>query len=93
MDSRSGPIIEVVPLPTSSQFLNVIEGVFSGIMRAVVHNSDYQSKEEMKAAMSRHLWERNLFFKEKPKRVGKKIWELDFFLDEENLRSGNYRDW
>ena len=92
-DTKAGPIIEVVPLPTSSQFLNVIEGVFSRMMRAVVNNSDYQSGEEMKAAMSRHLWERNLFFRENPKRVGKKIWEMDFFLDEDNLRSGNYRDW
>jgi transposase len=92
-NTKSGPIIEVAPLPTSSQFLNVIEGVFSGMMRAVVNNSDYQSDEEMKAAMSRHLWERNLFFRENPKRVGKKIWEIDFFLEEDDLRSGNYRDW
>jgi transposase len=92
-NTKRGPIIEVAPLPTSSQFLNVIEGVFSGMMRAIVNNSDYQSDEEMKVAMSRHLWERNLFFRENPKRVGKKIWEIDFFLEEDNLRSGNYRDW
>jgi hypothetical protein len=85
-----GPIIEVLPLPTSSQFLNVIEGVFSGMMRAVVHNSDYQSEVEMKLAMSRHLCERNLFFMANPKRVGKRIWETDFFRDYESLRYGNY---
>ena len=36
-----GPVIELVPLPTSSQFLNVIEGVLSGMTRAVINNSDY----------------------------------------------------
>ncbi|MCF8169305.1 MAG: IS630 family transposase [Rhodoferax sp.] len=85
-----GPVIEIVPLPTSSQFLNVIEGVFSGMMRAVVHNSDYQSEQEMKIAMSRHLCERNSFFVTNPKRVGKRIWETDFFRDNDNLRFGNY---
>lgn len=89
-DNGAGAIIEVVPLPTSSQFLNVIEGVFSGLMRAVVHNSDYQSEEEMKLAISEHLQERNLFFRENPKRVGKKIWEADFFGDYDSLRSGSY---
>ena len=89
-DSGKGPMIEVVPLPTSSQFLNVIEGVFSGMVRAVVHNSDYQSEEEMKLAISRHLCERNVFFSANPKRVGKRIWEADFFRDNENLRFGNY---
>ena len=34
-------IIELVPLPTSAQFLNVIEGVFTGMTKAVIHNSDY----------------------------------------------------
>jgi len=43
-----GPIIDFVPLPSSSQFLNVIEAVFSGMKRAVIHFSDYQSTEEMK---------------------------------------------
>ena len=85
-----GPVIEIVPLPTSAQFLNVIEGVFSGMMRAVVHNSDYQSEQEMKIAMSRHLCERNSFFMTNPKRVGKRIWETDFFRDNDNLRFGHY---
>ena len=47
-----GPIIELVPLPTSSQFLNVIEGVFSGMTRAVVDNSDYPDPTHMKRAIS-----------------------------------------
>ena len=89
----SGPIIEVVPLPSSAQFLNVIEAVFSGMKTAVIHNSDYRSEEEMKAAISTHFQERNEFYKHNPKRAGKKIWEIDFFQDHNHIRSGNYREW
>ena len=35
------PHIEILPLPAQAQFLNVIESVFSGMARAVIHNSDY----------------------------------------------------
>jgi hypothetical protein len=50
-----GPMIELIPMPTSAQFLNVIEGVFSGMTKAVIHNSDYNCPEDMKAAISRHF--------------------------------------
>ena len=43
-----GPVIEFIPLPTSSQFPNVIESVFAGLKQSVIHNSDYQSEAEMK---------------------------------------------
>ena len=88
-----GPLIELVPLPTSSQFLDVIEAVFSGMKRAVVHHSDYRDAAEMKKAISLHFTERNAHFRENPRRAGKQIWEIDFFADNENLRSGNYRKW
>ncbi len=91
--SDAGPIIEFVPLPSSAQFLDVIEAVFSGMKKAVIHNSDYQSEEEMKTAISTHFLERNEFFKHNPKRAGKKIWEIDFFQDHNHIRSGNYREW
>jgi hypothetical protein len=91
--SNAGPTIEFVPLPSSAQFLDVIEAVFSGMKRAVVHNSDYESEEEMKKAISRHFRERNKFFIDNPKRAGKKIWEIDFFQDHNYIRSGNYREW
>lgn len=91
--TNEGPIIELVPLPTSSQFLDVIESVFSGMKRAVVHHSDYRDVPEMKQAISRHFTERNAHFRHNPKRAGKKIWEIDFFDDNQNLRSGNYREW
>jgi hypothetical protein len=73
--------------------LDVIEAVFSGMKKAVVHHSDYQSEGEMKTAISRHFVERNSHFRDNPKRAGKKIWEIDFFQDMENLNSGNYREW
>lgn len=91
--NSAGPIIEFVPLPSSAQFLDVIEAVFSGMKRAVIHSSDYQSEEEMKFAISTHFHERNEYFKLNPKRAGKKIWEIDFFQDHEHIRSGNYREW
>ncbi|HAO80645.1 MAG TPA: IS630 family transposase [Verrucomicrobia subdivision 3 bacterium] len=91
--SGSGPHIAFIPLPSNSQFLDVIEAVFSGMKGAVIHNSDYQSPAEMKAAISMHFRERNDFFRDNPKRVGKKMWEIDFFDDHNNIRWGNYREW
>lgn len=44
---NGGPVLELVPLPTSAQCLNVIEGVFTAMTKAVIHNSDYQSISEM----------------------------------------------
>ena len=88
-----GPIIELVPLPTSAQFLNVIEGVLSGMTRAVINNSDYSDAAQMKLAISKHFSERNEHFRHNPRRVGKKIWEFDFFQDFDALRAGNYKDW
>ncbi len=88
-----GPIIEFIPLPTSSQFLDVIESIFSGMKRSIVHNSDYGSEIEMKAAISQHFRDRNDYFRENPKRVGKKIWEIDFFHNPSTITSGTYREW
>jgi transposase len=91
--SGEGPTVHLVPLPRSSQFLDVLEAVFSGMKRAVVHHSDYAGVPEMKAAISRHFVERNDHFQRNPRRAGKKIWDIDFFEDYENIRSGNYREW
>jgi transposase len=38
-----GPLVETVPLPARAQFLNVIESIFSGMARAIIHSSDYAS--------------------------------------------------
>jgi transposase len=91
--TSEGPPIELVPLPTSSQFLDVIEAVFSGMKRAVIHHSNYLDASEMKKAISLHFTERNAYFRENPRRAGNQVWKIDFFDDNENIRSGNYREW
>jgi hypothetical protein len=68
------PRIELAPLPSCAQFLNVIESVFSGMARAIIHNSDYQSVEEAMQAIDRYFAERNAAFLTNPRRAGKKIW-------------------
>jgi hypothetical protein len=73
--------------------LNVIESVFSGMKRAVIHHSDYDGETAMTSAISAHFKDRNDFFKQNPRRAGKKIWDIDFFEHHDNLRSGNYREW
>jgi len=88
-----GPIIEFVPLPSRSQFLDVIESVFGGMKQAVIHHSDYASEREMKSAISAHFVDRNEHFKHNPRRAGKKIWEIDFFNDFKNIVAGDYREW
>ena len=71
---RKVPRVELVPLPSRAQFLNVIESVFSGMARAILHNSDYQSVYEARQAIDRYFRERNEHFRRHPKRAGKKIW-------------------
>jgi hypothetical protein len=66
--------VELVPLPARAQFLNVIESIFSGMARAIIHNSDYSSKEEAKTAIDRYFNERNEHFRLNPKRAGNRIW-------------------
>jgi hypothetical protein len=68
------PIVKTAPLPACAQFLNVIESVFSGMAKAIIHNSDYPSVEAAKNAINRHFRERNEFFLRNPKRAGRKIW-------------------
>ncbi len=68
------PEVVLAPLPASAQFLNVIESVFSGLARAIIHNSNYGSVDEAKAAIDKYFAERNKYFQEHPKIAGKKIW-------------------
>jgi len=90
-----GCVVEPAPLPSSAQFLNVIESVFSGMARAIIHNSDYQSVKEAKAAIDRYFEERNNHFKENPKRAGCKIWgkerTLSQFSETNNCKDPRYR--
>lgn len=71
---RGGPRVRMAPLPSCAQFLNVIESVFSGMARAVIHNSDYGSVKACKVAIDRHFANRNRFYRANPKRAGNKIW-------------------
>ena len=68
------PRVELVPLPSCAQFLNVIESVFSGMARAVIHNSNFPSVEAAQSAIDRYIAERNDHFAKDPKRAGQKIW-------------------
>lgn len=68
------PRLELIPLPASSQFLNVIESVFSGMSRAIIHNSNYGTLDEAKGAIDKYFVERNEHFRKNPKRAGDWIW-------------------
>jgi len=87
--------VELAPLPSSAQFLNVIESVFSGMAKAVIHNSDYQSVDVCKVAIDRYFTERNQAFLENPKRAGKKIWGEEIvcpvFKESNNCKNPKYR--
>jgi len=93
--NKGGPLIETAPLPAGAQFLNVIESVFSGMARAIIHNSDYKSMDVAKAAIDRYFGDRNANFQQHPKRAGKKIWgderELPAFSDANNCKDPRYR--
>lgn len=71
---RRTPRVALAPLPASAQFLNVIESVFSGMSRAIIHNSDYPSVDACKLAIDRYFAERNRHFQEHPRRAGNKLW-------------------
>lgn len=89
------PIVKLAPLPTCAQFLNVIESVFSGMARAIIHNSDYKSVEECKSAIDRYFFDRNEHFKQHPKRAGNKIWGKErvkpIFSESNNCKDPLYR--
>ncbi|HYL11636.1 MAG TPA: IS630 family transposase [Terriglobales bacterium] len=68
------PVVKTAPLPVGAQFLNVIESVFSGMARAIIHNSDYCSVEVAKGAIDRYYAERNEYFRVHSKKAGHKIW-------------------
>ena len=91
----AGPIIEAVSLPSGAQFLNVIESVFSGMARGIIHNSDYQTLDDAKTAINRYFDERNEHFRQHPRRAGKKIWgkerEPAAFSEANNCKDPRYR--
>jgi transposase len=90
-----GPTVETAPLPAGAQFLNVIESVFSGMARSIIHNSDYKTLDDAKAAIDRYFADRNAHFMLHPKRAGKKIWgkerESSEFSEANNCKDPRYR--
>lgn len=89
------PIIETAPLPAGAQFLNIIESVFSGMARAIIHNSDYPSLESAKCAIDRYFEDRNAHFHAEPRRAGQKIWKRERtpceFSEANNCKDPRYR--
>jgi transposase len=94
-DARALPKVELVPLPASAQFLNVIESVFSGMARAIIHSSDYPSVKAATEAIDRYFEERNRHYRANPKRAGKKIWGMErteaVFESSNNCKDPAYR--
>jgi transposase len=92
--SHCTPIVKLAPLPASAQFLNVIESIFSGMARAIIHNSNYQSIEEAMAAIDRYFEERNEHFRKHPKKAGNKIWRKELvpskFSEGQNCKDPNW---
>lgn len=89
-NGKAGPNFEVCPLPSNAQFLNVVESTFGNTRKAVIHNSDYASADEMRTAIANYLDERNAYFLANPRRAGNKIWDKEVFRVEE-LPGGLFR--
>jgi hypothetical protein len=93
-DSDAVPLIKALPLPAGAQFLNVIESVFSGMARAIIHNSDYESVGAATAVIDRYIEDRNAHFGRHPQRAGKKIWRQErvpsYFAEEHNCKDPMY---
>lgn len=88
------PTIKVAPLPSSAQFLNVIESVFSGMAKAIIHNSNYPSIQECKRAVDVYFQERNHYYHNNKVRAGKKIWGKEIvepnFCESNNCKEPQY---
>ena len=93
--NRKVPKVKLAPLPTGAQFLNVIESVFSGMAKAIIHNSDYETVYECQCAINQYFEERNIKFLKNPKRAGKKIWGQErvkpVFDESNNCKDPLYR--
>ena len=93
--SIGSPLLELAPLPASAQFLNVIESVFSGMARSIIHGSNYESKDAAMSAINQYFSERNEYFQNNPRRAGNKIWgkerSTSMFFESQNCKDPAYR--
>ncbi len=89
------PVVKTAPLPACAQFLNVIESVFSGMAKAIIHNSNYPSVEAAMDAIDRYYKNRNDYFAGHPKKAGKKIWGMErvpsLFAEDQNCKDPLYQ--
>ena len=89
------PLVWTAPLPAGAQFLNVVESVFSGMSRAIIHNSDYGSLNAAKDAIDLYFRQRNDHFLRDPRRAGYKIWGKERvpseFQEGQNCKDPGYR--
>jgi hypothetical protein len=85
----------LAPLPSSAQFLNVIESVFSGLAKAIIHNSNYKGTDECKAAIDTYFQGRNENFRKNPQKAGNKIWGKELvipvFNESKNCKDPKWR--
>ena len=65
------------------------------VVRAILHNSNYQSVFGCKEAIDRYFAERNQAFLEHPRRAGNKIWGKErveaVFREENNCKDPRWR--
>ncbi len=63
--------------------------------RAIIHNSDYKTLDDAKAAVDRYFADRNAHFVQNPKRAGRKISgqerEVTAFSEANNCKDPRYR--
>ena len=63
--------------------------------QAIIHNSDYKSKDDAKSAIDQYFAERNEHFRMHPQRAGKRIWggerHATVFSESENHKDPKYR--
>lgn len=89
------PVVLLAPLPASAQFLNVIESVFSGLAKSIIHNSNYDSLDQCKEAVSQYFKTRNEHFLQHPQKAGNRIWGKEIvaptFNDCNNCKDPKFR--
>lgn len=93
-ESSYFPKVELAPLPNGAQFLNVIESIFSGMSRAIIHNSDYANVGDCEKSIDRYFIERNEYYTKNPKKAGNKIWKnervISKFDESNNCKDAKY---
>lgn len=96
-ETKGFPVIKLAPLPAGAQFLNVIESIFSGMARAIIHNSDYPSPEAAMEAIDCYFKQRNEYFATHPSKAGNKIWGMErvpsHFAEDQNCKDPAYQSY